>query len=207
VDAYLLANAGLIEVFRAGLQPLFEHMQVKAKEGLVPGQTLRRRPNVGLRLIADGCPLAKLIVLPYWSSRRKHLDCSRLAVELLTEETRRTNTGDAAKKWQKQITLAVSPEKAAAGLIRPSAEADAGRVVETMASFLRDHKAVLARSRDNCAICGRGLSDELSRSRGIGPECIRVAPYFEYLTSRSIIQPEAASPEPAVSGPPPGYLF
>jgi hypothetical protein len=50
---------------------------------------------------------------------------------------------------------------------------DIARAVGTIQDFLTDHLAVLARSHDNCCVCGRALTDELSRSRGIGPECIQ----------------------------------
>jgi hypothetical protein len=42
-----------------------------------------------------------------------------------------------------------------------------------MRDFLDDHRTVFARSHDNCSCCGKALTDELSRSRGIGPECIK----------------------------------
>jgi hypothetical protein len=57
-------------------------------------------------------------------------------------------------------------------MIYPSAPRDAARVVETIHDFLDDAAAVFARSHDHCCICGRGLTDEVSRSRGIGPECV-----------------------------------
>lgn len=50
----------------------------------------------------------------------------------------------------------------------------------TMEDYLRDPRAVLARSHDNCCCCGRGLTDELSMSRGIGPECIKNIGFMMY---------------------------
>jgi hypothetical protein len=61
------------------------------------------------------------------------------------------------------------------GSMYKSAEEDARRVVGTIREFLDDSRTVLARGYDHCCICGRGLTDELSRSRGIGPECIQKA--------------------------------
>jgi hypothetical protein len=42
---------------------------------------------------------------------------------------------------------------------------------------------VFARSHDSCCVCGRHLTDEQSRSRGIGPECIKTVDFFLYLTT------------------------
>lgn len=40
-------------------------------------------------------------------------------------------------------------------------------------------ETVFERSKDHCCNCGRGLTDHLSRDRGIGPECLsRVTMYF-----------------------------
>lgn len=35
----------------------------------------------------------------------------------------------------------------------------------------RDPAAIVNRRADNCGLCGRGLTDEVSQYRGIGPEC------------------------------------
>jgi hypothetical protein len=50
-----------------------------------------------------------------------------------------------------------------------------GDKVTAREMLLDDQGEVLARSRDRCCICGRKLTDELSCSRGIGPECYRNA--------------------------------
>ena len=42
-----------------------------------------------------------------------------------------------------------------------------------MADFILDARTVFARSHGHCCCCGKGLRDELSRARGIGPECVR----------------------------------
>jgi hypothetical protein len=81
------------------------------------------------------------------------------------------------------------------GTIYKSALDDARRVVETMRDFLDDSRAVLARSCGHCCICGRGLADELSRSRGIGPECIKSADVVAVLINpaqSTFVAPETA---------------
>ena len=65
-------------------------------------------------------------------------------------------------------------------LIHPSAENDVMTVLGTMEDFLVNPRFVLARSHDNCCCCGRCLTDELSQSRGIGPECIKNIEFMMY---------------------------
>ena len=54
----------------------------------------------------------------------------------------------------------------------PAAVREFLRVAET---FTTSPWQVFARSVDNCCCCGRALTDGTSRSRGVGPECLRSA--------------------------------
>lgn len=49
--------------------------------------------------------------------------------------------------------------------------ADVDRFVVIVERFLADPDAVFALSGANCVFCGRALTDEASRLRGIGPDC------------------------------------
>ena len=168
-DNYLSKYATVVEQFGALVTPLFEQMWERTTK------PIQRRPNISLRLIAEGEPKAKLITLPllrvYYG--QKTLDCGVLFGELMVEWTQ-TIGGVEAKKWTKQLTYSLHDEPAVS-LIRPSVLDDLRRVVETMRQFVADPRVVLARCHDNFAICGRSLVDEVSRARGIGPECIRLA--------------------------------
>jgi hypothetical protein len=156
------------------------------------GGRFTRKPNISLRLIADGEPPAKLITLPGWSPQLKQLNVDSPHCELLVEKTVKTPQGDAIN-WRKQASIRVNVRKGrweAGRLCYSTGEADVRRIVSTIRSFMDDGRAVLARCRDNCCICGRALTDELSRARGIGPECIRFCGSFLYQSERSIIEPE-----------------
>jgi hypothetical protein len=111
-------------------------------------------------------------------------------LELLSEETVKTSKGPALK-WTKRVGCTVCPR---VGLhIRSGRRTlmdDLRRVLATVCSFNGDRRAVLARSHDHCCICGRGLTDELSRSRGIGPECIHKTEWGAFLKAKSLIVPE-----------------
>jgi hypothetical protein len=159
------------------------------------GGRFTRKPNISLRLIADGDPRAKLITLPGWSRHLKQLDVDSLSCELLVERTVGT-PGGAGLNRRKQASIRFlrrwgSPPKWHTGMLSASSgEHDIRRIVATVRSFVNDSGAVLARCRDNCCICGKGLTDELSRARGIGPECIRICEFLLFQPGRSIIEPE-----------------
>ena len=150
-----------------------------------------RRPNISLRLIAEGDPPAKLITLPGWDRINKTIDRDWLSCELLTETTVETKKGP-AKQWMKVLAFGFGlGHPARVATLRKNALEDLERVLGTIRSFTLDHRSVLARARDNCAICGRVLTDELSRSRGIGPECIQKAPWLVTYGNHSILEAEA----------------
>ena len=49
----------------------------------------------------------------------------------------------------------------------------AENLVELTKYFLLFPDEVFARSKDRCCCCGKSLTDEISRCRGIGPECLK----------------------------------
>jgi hypothetical protein len=46
-------------------------------------------------------------------------------------------------------------------------------VVDTIHAFLMTPEQVFARQADHCCCCGKILTDIVSKTRGIGPECLR----------------------------------
>jgi hypothetical protein len=182
-NAYLDANLTTLAGFRERLTPLFKQMLESARKPFT------RRPNVSLRLVAPGEPKAKLIALPQWLPREKAARSGVIDLELLTEEVVRTRCGPALK-WGKRLEITLAPWGARRLRTPWNVVQEQERAVGTMADFLENPGAVLARNRDNCAICGRGLTDERSRARGIGPECIQLTDFFLYQTTRSIVEAE-----------------
>jgi hypothetical protein len=198
-EAFAKAWAGAAAVPQEAAVPLgeFRELMEKLFTGMAAerGGEFRRKPNISLRLIADGLPAVKLIALPHWCAHSKRLQCGLVRCELLVERELTSAGGQVGKNRQQQIVVSLRPERVDLKRYRRSAEEDVHRVVQTIRSFLSDRRAVLARSHDNCCVCGRALTDELSRSRGIGPECIKVAPFLLFLNGPSIIvaeQPSAA---------------
>ena len=60
-------------------------------------------------------------------------------------------------------------------------------VKDALAEFARDPGAVMARSSDHCCICGKALTDERSKARGIGPECMKFFNFLAELVTRDTI--------------------
>jgi hypothetical protein len=192
-NAFLLVHAGTCERFRDAAEAIFRPMWDKVQEERSP---VMRRPNISLRLIAD--PTAKLLVLPKWSKAKGLLHCADLRLEFLTETLVETPDGD-ARNWSKRLEFDILPkdtmkfsrddtpqlEPNVFQLRRYGADAVEvlRRAVAVMDDFLDDRRAVFARSHDSCCVCGRHLTDEQSRSRGIGPECIKTVDFFLYLTA------------------------
>ena len=192
VDGYLQEafQRGPLAAFRHRMEPFFEAMRERANE------PYKRRPNISLRLICAGDPPAKVIVLPLLRGRHKelHLVCSEQHLELLEEREVITREGP-AKKFSQMLTVKLRPDCATSGTISVTVYDEVRRLVATIADFMDNPAAVLARSHDRCCICGRGLTDELSRSRGIGPECIKKVDMFAFFTKDSLVQPEQAEME------------
>jgi hypothetical protein len=179
IDARLGAHASVLEQFRGQVAALFAAMHQRVASD---GRPLSRKPNVSLRLIANGEPVAKLIVLPHWSSWHKCLDRDTITTELIEERVVDTPQGHGKVRRRAFTAQAAGwPGWRACRYYSSTALADLARVVDTITAFVTDTRAVLARNHDYCALCGRHLTDELSRSRGIGPECIQIAPMLVVL--------------------------
>jgi len=54
-------------------------------------------------------------------------------------------------------------------------------LVEMARLFVADPQSVISRNTDNCCCCGRALRDEVSRARGVGPECLtKMGVFFQW---------------------------
>lgn len=184
----LAGHQGLLSRFAAEMAQLFRSME---GEQVTHG----RRPNISLRLIATGEPAAKLIVLPDWNPIRKVMDLDWFICELLTENIVANSEGpDTGREWRQALSFGFGQDPPRVGSIRLEGWGeDIGRAVETIRDFIEDRRSVLARARDHCAICGRPLTDELSRGRGIGPECIQKLPWNIFIGEASLIETDSAN--------------
>jgi hypothetical protein len=158
----------LLEPWHEGLKGLFAR-QLEDKE-----RPFTRRPQVALRLRGYG--EQKLIVHPAWSRSSNEVRLGHLDCELLQGK-------------QKRLTFGLKPDipehpqwsEVWAGWrvwrIFSTVVQDVTDALTVIEDYHTDWRKVLARSADYCCCCGRHLTDAISRSRGIGPECIK---YFDY---------------------------
>jgi hypothetical protein len=152
------------------------------------GKTYERRPNLSLRLAVEGEPPARLLIHPGWVPYHKELDTSRVELELMHEET--TPEGKTKRRLELSVYLkTASGAKAGRYYLSQRGVDSAHRLAESVAAFLRNPAQEFARSAEWCCICGRALTDGVSRARGIGPECLRQASGFRRLVERLQAEP------------------
>ncbi len=148
------------------------------------GKTYSRRPPLGFKLVCGGFPHARIAIRPAWSSWRKEVIPTTVEIELLVEihasEAARTELigGDPQYADVKLSTVeSVLGFNLTPGRIKRHkiyfihAVDGVKRMIDTINQFVVCPEEVFARSSDHCCICGRALSDDVSRTRGIGPEC------------------------------------
>lgn len=167
-------NTLVVEEFRRKCERHFEG----ALEGKGP---FRRRPNTSLRLVCGTPVPTKLVAFPCGTTRHGEFvpQADKLYCELLQERTEIVD-GTEARSFTRRLTFILKPECASLDTIYPSAAEDARTALGVMADFISDARTVFARSHDHCCCCGRGLRDESSRARGVGPECVRVLDWLAF---------------------------
>lgn len=173
-DATEVMNSTFVEEFRCLCERYFEG----ALEGKGP---FRRRPSASLRLVCDTPIPTKLVACPSGTVRYGEFipQTDKVYCELLQERTRVTE-GEEARKFTRLLTMTVKPDGASLGAIYPGAVEHAKIALGVMADFISNARTVFARSHGHCCCCGKGLRDELSRARGIGPECVRVLDWLAF---------------------------
>ncbi len=155
VEEALAAAAPDLEGFRAVAAGFFKKF---AKP------PYNRRPNLGLRLPGESCVIS---VRPSWSWTHKQLDCEKVLVECITDD--------------KLLSITLKPGE----LPRYSqislryGDVALERLLQVVRTFVKEPKRAFTGGQDFCCICGRRLTDEASRTRGIGPECLVK---YQYIT-------------------------
>jgi hypothetical protein len=116
-------------------------------------------------------PPARLIVRPGWDDRDKAIGFSEIECSLSVAH----DTGRGEPKDRVELVLTLDADRPAhlSRFHDRHAVADLDRSLEAAFTFLHDPAELFRRVRSHCGICGRKLTDETSRARGVGPECIR----------------------------------
>jgi hypothetical protein len=142
-------------------------------------RTTGRAPPRAIRLTLAGEPHARLVVKGVWSKREQRFNASVLAVEILWD-----SSPDPAERDLSRVLVAFLR---ADGLRLERVRVDrvgrdaAARLADGVMHFLDDPAEVFARSSDRCCICGKKLTDDQSRARGIGPDCLQHGEWLRQL--------------------------
>jgi Family of unknown function (DUF6011) len=176
-------NADTFENCRAFVAPFFEHRKqaiAQKQEGLPEGVEFRQRPVIALRLFDS--KLDKIVIRPCWTSKASSgyqiggtLNPQAITLELLRDHP--ISRGS-------RLDMRISPVIPRAWRISTKTQVNMDNVkyvVDRLKDFLADPEAFFVRRGNwcKCCCCGKDLTDQLSVSRGIGPECIKVFDYFK----------------------------
>jgi hypothetical protein len=143
-------------------------------------KTYTRRPNIKLRLtVRYAQEQAKVIVTPSWSPGH-HITSDAVRIGLYYAELKKNSKGDVKTTWDDKFGFEVRSDRIQTNPIMINAKYHAVITLATLADFITDASAVLARSQDHCACCGKPLTDPLSQGRGFGPECVRQLVHAEF---------------------------
>jgi hypothetical protein len=149
---------------------LFEEASAYFAEAL-RGNVYSRRPNVSLRLPAMGEPAARLVVYPCGVVAKKGQTDREWVPCLGAARAEFVVCRHDRPKWELCLTWGLGRVKLGRYYPRHGPE-NIARVLQVCRDFLAAPAVVFARSANRCCICGRALTDGVSRARGIGPECM-----------------------------------
>ena len=174
-------HAATFEKFRAYVAPYFELRKRDAQQrvkDLLEGTEFHTRPVIALRLYDKW---DKIVIRPDWTKTVKGgyqiggtLDPQAITLELFRDHPSCRNS---------RLDLRIAPDRVKAYRISakvPVNEDNISYVADTLASFLDSPVAFFHRGdHSHCCFCGKELTDQVSVSRGVGPECVKVFDYFK----------------------------
>jgi hypothetical protein len=169
-----------LEAFRAFVAPYFVLRKadaVERAEAFLAGDTMleyRRRPVIAVRLFDKQ---GDIVVRPKWMPVKKNgysqggtLDTETITVELLRRGT------------FSRLDLEIDAIQTVIRRCHSKMEVNLDNVKfvsDTLSSFLDSPVDYFHRGdHSHCCCCGKELTDEISVSRGIGPECVKRFGYF-----------------------------
>lgn len=170
----LAAHNGMLDPLREFMQWHFADAErIKLEERPLPGY--ERRPTIGLRLQLPGHKT--LAIRPGWSPpRHRHAAdpadprrFGRLQLDSVTLELL-----GPGKLLTVMLAEGTPPRS---GSVFKDAGKNLGHlatILETAHDLLMNPMEVFSRQADRCCCCSKPLTDVVSRTRGIGPECIRI---------------------------------
>ncbi len=182
IVATLDSHLESIRIFHA---VCFGHFKAVVTERGFDHKPPRRRPSIGFRIARSQNGFTTgLAVRPAWNRRRKTLDTSEITIEMFTE-TPEVAGGQRWIKLRQDLEVVFRPDDSVYSLRAwrySSGTEAAGELVRTIDAYLADPEGTLTNPSSNCNVCGRALTDDVSRLRGFGPECVRKIGMLVFLT-------------------------
>lgn len=170
---YLDAQSCVLLPLREYLAGFFTSINTPPDEGYV------RRPLIGLRLeVGDNTIVA---IRPGWTPPRKRIINGEVSILKPGKVHPQVITLELLDP-RKSLSLRLAEGKTSPGYVKWDMDTNRRNlrlVAETAHALLTDPMMLFSRQADHCCRCGRSLSDLVSRTRGIGPECITQFAYFE----------------------------
>jgi hypothetical protein len=197
------SKANILVPFREYMAEYFAYVLEEREES--PATEYSHRPLIGLRLELEG--LKRLAIRPDWTppiKRKRYddrgpfqgwniitpgsIDPNIITVELLTP-------GKALS-----LKLDGTPVKLAGKVfVNQDLNRDNLKLISDAAhALLMNPFARFAQQEEHCCCCGKSLSDVVSRTRGIGPECIK---YFRFFDTARFPSRSTASSTVALTTP------
>lgn len=173
-------HAATFEKFRAYVAPYFELRKQDASarvKALLEGVEFRQRPVIALRLYDKW---DKIVIRPCWTGERKdgYQIGGNLNPQAMTLELFRDHPSCRGSR----LDMRIAPDRVKAYRISakmPVNEDNIKYVADTLTGFLDSPVEFFQRGdHSHCCFCGKELTDQVSVSRGVGPECIKVFDYF-----------------------------
>jgi hypothetical protein len=140
-------------------------------------QGRKRQPSYALRLIMPGEPFARMVIKAEWVRRERRLDSGTLSVDVIWNYDGDPRFLDLARTLR--LYLHRDGFRLRYWRFDDPGVQSAQRLLATVRGFLDEPEKVFGLSQDNCCCCGKALTDEHSRSRGIGPDCLKKSEWLK----------------------------
>ena len=195
VKAAIQPHQQSLEAFRGYVAPYFVLRKANAiqrAEAFLAGDTnieFPRRPVIAIRLFDNQ---GDIVVRPKWKSVKVngYSQGGSLNAETITVELLRRGSFS-------RLDLEISPTAMAIRRCHSNmaVNLDNGKFVsDTLSSFMDSPVDYFYRGdHSHCCFCGKELTDEISVSRGIGPECVKMFGYFLDKKAQVLTGPRTAA--------------
>ncbi len=189
VGEVLEEEADAFEMARWTCQEYFQ--EIVDEKNLNDGTRTRRAP-IGFRLILP--PLFEDDMIRYVAAIRPgmarsygaiYLVPERLEIDVIHDKWQQISNDQMAHNIGPAVKLRIADDEIKHAGYRFSTVLPAlGRLADTLREWVDDPSSMLVGSSDRCLFCCKTLTDDVSRTRGIGPECQKRYQLLDVISTR-----------------------